>query len=138
MVKSFNDLYSEALQRTNDPKAQNLASKMLNISSTYTRSLSSVGIGFDTSGKMTIDSKKLNEAAESGKLETFFTENSGRNFGFSNQIGRLADNVSRNTSNFVSSSQFGSKLGENFAYSSFGDLIQYNFLSAGSILDYLF
>ena len=137
LVKNYNDLYAESAKRNNDPKSQNLASRMVSISGTYTKSLSNIGIGFDTSGRMTIDEKKLNEAAESGALERFFTQNRGRNYGFANQLGRLADNVQRNTSNFVSSSQFGNLLGENFSYSSYGDLIQYNFLSAGSIMDFM-
>ena len=138
MVKSYNDLYVEAVQRSDDPKAQKLASKMLNTSKVYSGSLSNIGIGFDKDGKMTIDSQKLNKAAEDGRLEKFFTENSGKNYGFTNQINNLANNVSRNTSNFVSSSLFGNSIGDNFAYSGFGDLIQYNYLSAGSLFDYLF
>lgn len=138
LVKSYNDLYSEAVQKTNDPKAQNLASRMLNTAKPYSNALANVGIGFNGDGKMTIDTKQLDKAAESGKLEQFFTENNGKNYGYTNQLSRLADNVSRNTSNYVSSSQFGSALGENFAYSSFGDLVQYNFLSAGSIFDFSF
>ena len=138
LVKSYNDLYSEAAQKTNDPKAQNLATKMVTTSKVYSNQLSSIGIGFNSDGKMTIDSKIMDNAAESGKLEKFFTENRGKSYGFTNQLGRLADNVSRNTSNFVSSSQFGNSLSENFAYSSFGDLIQYNFLSAGSLFDFSF
>jgi len=138
MVKSYNDLYANAATRTGDPKSQNLASKMVKLSGTYSKSLSSIGIGFNNSGEMTIDKQKLGQAAESGKLEKFFTENMGKNYGFTNQLSRLSDNVSRNTSNYVSSSLFGSSLGENFSYSSFGDMIQYNFLSAGSIFDYMF
>lgn len=138
LVKSYNDLYAEAAQKTSDPKAQNLATKMVNTAKPYVNSLSSIGIGFNSDGKMTIDSATLNKAAESGKLEKFFTENAGKNYGYTNQLGKLADNVSRNTSNYVSSSQFGSALSENFAYSSFGDLIQYNFLSAGSLFDFSF
>ena len=137
MVSSYNNLFSEAAQKTGDPKAQNLASKMVNISSTYSKSLSNVGIGFTNDGKMTIDTQKLNQAAENGKLQQFFTENSGKSYGFTNQLGRLADNVSRNTSNFVSSSMFGNNLGENFSYSRFGDLLQYNYLGAGSLLDFM-
>ena len=137
LVKNYNDLYSEAAQRTGDLKSQSLATRMINTSKTYSASLSSIGIGFDNDGRMTIDAKKLNQVAESGKLEQFFTENSGKNYGFTNQLSRLADNVTRNTSNFVSGSQFGSSLSENFAYSSFGDLIQYNFLSVGSVLDFM-
>ena len=138
MVKGYNDLYSEAVQRTNDPKSQNLATKMVNISKTYSKSLSSIGIGFDSSGKMTIDNQKMNQAAENGKLEQFFKENSGKNYGFTNQLSRLSDSVSRNTSNYVSSSLFGSGMGENFSYSSYGNMIQYNYLNTGSIFDYLF
>jgi len=138
MVKSYNDLYATAAQRIEDPKSQNLALKMVSISKTYSGSLSSIGIGFDNSGRMTIDTKKMNQAAESGKLEQFFKENSGKNYGFTNQLGRLSDNVSRNTSSFVSSSLFGSSLSENFGYSSFGNVFQYNYLSAGSIFDYSF
>ena len=138
LVKSYNDLYAEAAQKTNDPKAQNLASKMINISKTYSGSLSSIGIGFSNDGRMTVDDSKLNAAAENGKLEAFFKDNNGRNFGFTNQLSRLADNVSRNTSNYVSSSMFGNNLSENFAYTGFGDLIQYNYLSAGSLFDYLY
>jgi len=137
MVSSYNSLFSESAQRLDDHKSQNLASRMLNTSKTYKSSLSNIGVDFDSSGRMTIDKEKLNKAAESGKLEQFFTENRNRNYGFTNQLGRLADNVNRNTSNYVSSSQFGSALGENFSYSSFGDLIQYNYLSAGSIFDFL-
>ena len=104
----------------------------------YSGSLSNIGIGFDNDGKMTLDKQRLGQAAENGRLERFFTENSGRNFGFTNQLGRLADNVNRNTSNFVSGNMFGSNLSENFAYTSFGDMIQYNFLSIGSLFDFMF
>jgi len=138
MVKSYNSLFSAAAGNVGDPKAQNLASRMMNVSGAYSKSLSDVGIGFDSSGRMTIDSQKLNQAADSGRLEQFFTQNSGRNFGFTATLGRLSDNVSNNTSNFVSSNLFGSSMGENFAYSGFGDLVQYNFLSSGSIMDYMF
>ena len=138
LVKSYNDLYVEAAQRTNDAKSQKLATKMVNTSKTYFNSLSEIGIGFNGDGKMTIDSKKMNQAAESGKLEKFFTENSGRNYGFTNQIGKLADSVSRNTGSYVSSSQIGKDLTDSLTYSGLGDLIQYNFLSAGSIFDYSF
>jgi flagellar hook-associated protein 2 len=138
MARSYNKLYSEAAQRTGDPKSQNLASKMVSISKTYSGSLSSIGIGFDTNGLMTIDTSKMNEAAKSGKLEKFFTENSGNNYGLTNQLSRLSDSVSRNTSNYVSSSLFGSGSGGNFAYSNHGNLIQYNYLGSGSLFDYMF
>ena len=138
LVKSYNELYVEAVQRTDDLKSQNLASRMVNISKTYSGSLSGIGIGFDNDGRMTLDTQKMKQAAENGKLEQFFKGNSSKNYGLTSQLGRLADSVSRNTSNFVSSSLFGSSMSENFAYSGFGDMIQYNYLSTGSIFDYLF
>ena len=136
LVKNYNDLYVEAAQKTNDPKAQNLATKMINTSKTYLGSLSNIGIGFDGDGKMTLDTKKLDAAAENGNLEKFFTENSGKNYGYTNQISKLADNVTRNTSNYVSRSTFGNELFENFAYSGSGNLLQYNSMSSGWIFDY--
>ena len=138
LVKNYNELYSASAQNTDDLKAQKLATKMVNTSKAYIGTLSNVGIGFDKDGKMTLDKAQLSKASESGKLEQFFTENSGKNYGFTNQLSKLADNVTRNTSSYVSSSQFGSALSQDFSYSSFGDLIQYNFLSAGSIFDYSF
>ena len=138
MAKIYNNLYTEAAARTDDPKSQSLASKMASISKIYSGSLSNIGIGFDSSGRMTINAQKMNEAAEGGKLEKFFTESSGKNYGFTNQLSRLSDSVSHNTSNFVSSSLFGSSLSENFAYSNYGNLIQYNYLGTGSIFDYLY
>jgi len=138
LVRSYNDLFSAAAERTQDPRAQNLASRMLSITGTFANSLSSIGIGIDTSGRMTINSERMDRAAESGRLDQFFTENRGRNFGFTNQLDRLAGSVSRNTANFISSSSFGSGLSENFSYSSFGDLIQYDYLGAGSLFDFLF
>jgi len=138
LVKSYNDLYSEAAQKTNDPKAQNLATKMVNTSKTYFNTLSSIGIGFDGDGKMTLDATRLNEAAGNGNLEKFFTQNAGKNYGFTNQLARLADNVSQNTSNYVTKSVFGNELFENFAYSGSGNLLQYNSMNSGWIFDYLF
>ena len=138
LVKSYNDLYVESVKRSNDSKAQNLAVKMINISKTYSSSLSKIGIGFDYDGKMTIDEAKFNEALENGSVERFFTENSGKNYGFTNTLSRLADNVSRNTGNYVSKSEFYNKLTENFAYSSFGNMIQYGYYGAGLVFDYSF
>jgi len=138
MVRGFNKMFGAAAANLTDPKAQGLASRSMNISAAYSRSLSDIGISFDAGGRMLINSQKLSQAAENGKLEQFFTENRGKNFGFAAMMGRLSDNVSTNTSNFVSSSVFGSSMGENFSYSGLGNSLQFNFLNSGSILDYMF
>ena len=137
-VRSFNDLYKEGIKNSSDQKAEDLASKMLSIGKTYLNGLSAIGISFDKEGMMTINTEKLNTAAENGKLQQFFTENSGRNYGFTNQISKLSNNVSSNTSNFVTKSVFANNLTENFAYSNIGELLQYNFFSTGLIFDYSF
>ena len=137
MVRSFNNLFTSAVSNVADPKAQNLSSRMINISSAYSRALSEIGISFDAGGRMTINNVKLNQAAESGRLEQFFMENRGKNFGFSAMMGRLSDNVSSNTSNFVSNSIFGSSVNEGTSYSGLGNLISFNSMNSGSILDFI-
>ena len=138
MARSYNSMFTAAASNVADPKAQGLASRSLNITSAYSRVLTEIGISFDSSGRMLVNSQKLSQAAENGKLEQFFMENRGKNFGFTASMGRLADNVSSNTSNFVSSSMFGNSIGENFTYSGFGGMNQLNFLGAGSLFDYMF
>ena len=137
-VKNYNDLYTESAQKLDDPKPQKLATKMVNISKTYNSSLASVGIGFDKDGKMTIDKETLDKSAENGKLKTFFTQNAGKNYGFTNQIANLADSVNRNTSSYVSSSVLGNSLMDSFSYSGTGKTNQYNFLNSGLLFDFLF
>jgi len=139
MIRSYNSLFTAAAGNASDPKAQSLASRIMNIGGAYSRSLTDVGIGFDSNGRMTIDSSKLGQAIDSGRLQSFFTEGGGgRNFGFSANLGRLADNVSSNTSNFVSSSLFGGSMSGNFGYSGMGNMIQFNSFGTGSLLDYMF
>jgi len=138
MARSFNNMFSAAAGNIADPKAQGLASRTINISAAYSRALSEIGISFDGSGRMLVNSQQLSRAAENGKLEQFFMENRGKNFGFTASMGRLADNVSTNTSNFVSSSSFGNSFGENFTYSGFGAMNQISAMGTGSLLDYMF
>jgi len=138
LVRSYNNLFGAAAENTNDPRAQGLASRLMNVTGAFSRSLSDLGIGFDSSGRMTIDSAKFNQAMDTGKVEQFFTDGSGRNFGFGASLGRLASNVSNNTSNFVTSSMFGSSMGEGFTYSGMGSPMHLNLLGTGSMLDYMF
>jgi len=138
MVKNYNELYTAAAERTNDPRSQNLASRMLGIAGSFSGSLSSIGIGMDSSGRMTINSDRLNQAAENGRLDQFFGENRGGNFGFTNQMSRLADSVSRNPGNFISNSQFRNELMGNFGYNNFGIATMFNFFTPGSAMDFMF
>ena len=138
LVMSYNDIYIEALKNSSDPKAESLATRLLNVSKMYAGTLSEIGVGFDKDGKMTINEDQFNKAAENGKLEKFFTDNSGKNYGFTYQLGKLADNVSRNTSNFVTKSIFGNNLMENFSYTGAGNMLSYNYMNSGWLFDYLY
>ena len=138
MVRSYNNLFSAAEGNVNDLKAQSLASRLMNVTIAYSRSLTDVGIAFDSDGKMKVDMNRLNQAFDNGKLEQFFTENNGRNFGFGATLGRLADNVANNTASFVTASSFGTGWSDNFAYTGFGSQFNLNFMGTGSIFDYMF
>lgn len=125
LVVSFNEMFSAAAARSNDPRAQNLASRMLNIVSANSRALSEIGIGVNASGNLTIDSNRLDQAAESGRLGEFFSGGSrGSNFG--NQLSRLAENVTRNPSNFATNTGFGNTAN------------QFNQFGTGSMFDFTF
>jgi flagellar capping protein FliD len=102
LVSSFNDMFSAAASRTNDPRSQNLASRMMNIVSANSSALSSIGVGVNSSGNLTIDTNRLNQASESGRLSEFFSGGS-RGSSFGTQLSRLAESVQRNPASFVTS-----------------------------------
>jgi len=137
LVRSYNNLFSAAAENVNDPRAQGLASRLMNVTGAFSRSLQDIGIGFDSSGRMTIDSARFNQAMDNGRVEQFFNEGSGRNFGFTASLGRVADNVANNTSQFVSSSMFNNSVNQ-FSYLGFGNANQLNFLGTGTMFDYMF
>jgi len=138
MVNSYNELYSAGLGDSGSPGGERLASTLLSTVRTYASQLSNVGIGFDTTGRMTIDSARMDEAAESGRLERFFTENSGRNYGFTNQLQRTAGNISRNPVNFVSSPMFDGSFENNSFYNSAGFTNQFNLFNTGLMFNFMF
>ncbi|MCL2249928.1 MAG: flagellar filament capping protein FliD [Oscillospiraceae bacterium] len=100
LVSSFNDMFSAAASRTNDPRAQGLASRMMNIVSANSSALSSIGVGVNSNGNLTIDTNRLNQASESGRLSEFFSGGS-RGSSFGAQLSRLAESVQRNPASFV-------------------------------------
>jgi len=134
MVRGFNNLFSAAAERTGDPRSQMLASSMLNMASAFASSLANIGIGFGNSGKMTINTQRMDSAEADGSLNRFFS-GTGSN-SFATQLTRLADNVSRNPGNFVSNSLFGGNMMGNFGYNSFGSPTQFNPFGSGVIHDF--
>ena len=136
MVKNFNDLLNTSAGRIGDQRSQQLASSMVNISSAFSSALSGIGIGFDNSGRMTINTQKMDQAAQSGALDKFFTASGGNN-SFASQLNKLADTVSRNPANFVSSPLFGNNMSGNLGYSNIGNPTQWGSIGSGSVLDFM-
>jgi len=126
-VQNYNKLYGAALGNAEDPKAGNLASQLRNNAAAYAYSLGQIGIGFDSNGYMQINEGQFGAAVENGKAEQFFTQNRNTNYGFTNQLSRIAEQVQNNTISYISSSVFiESLLGNmNFSfYNSMGALLQ--------------
>ncbi|MDR0819320.1 MAG: hypothetical protein LBN43_07095 [Oscillospiraceae bacterium] len=98
-VDSYNKLY--AVSAEGGEKAEKLASLMVKNSKMSASELASIGIGFDEDGKMTINKETLDKAAEDNKVQSFFTENQGKNYGFTNRLDRVAIGAQRNTSQYV-------------------------------------
>ena len=138
LAAGYNLLFSEAIYSSKDPKAESIASKMQNVSSSHTESLSQIGVEFDQFGLMTIDPEKLDEASENGDLRSFFSESIGSFKGFANQLVGLSANLIHNTTNFISRLDFGNHLTEKFTYTKTGEMTQYNCFSSGLIFDYSF
>lgn len=101
LVNSYNKLYDAAFNNITDNKANNLLLDLNNIATTYLDSLNRIGIGFDSTGKMTIDSETMERAAEDGSLERFFTENANTNYGFTNQLNKVASTIDTNITRYA-------------------------------------
>jgi len=102
LVEQYNSLYGAALGNESDKRANRLFSDLVSNSRTYSGQLSKAGIGFDANGYMTLDKEK----AADGSLEKLFTENAGRNYGFQNNLARIAQRAERNTNQYASPSSF--------------------------------
>ena len=138
IVSNFNSFRGEAVRNSRDPKAETLAGRLETIARIHSERLADIGIDITPAGDLEIDSERLQEAAESGRVEEFFTEEQGRYYGFSSQLERLAYNVSENTYNFVSRDTRGDNLTENFAYTPPGVTVQYTAFNVGLLFDVTF
>lgn len=145
LVKSYNGLYGATLANPDDVKANRLFNQLINVSKTYASSLAKVGIGFDSSGNMTVDKGIMAQAADDGRLEKFFTENRNTNYGYTNQLSRIADNAYRNTGNYISQSTMSASLsGYDNSYSSYFNTsannyrAMYSLMNLGMLFDFSF
>ena len=138
IVSNFNSFHGEATRNSGDPKARNLAQRLEFIARIHSERLANIGLDINLDGTLAVDNERLEAAAESGRVEEFFTEEYGRPYGFANQLERLADNVSRHTYNFVSRDTRGDHLTENFSYTPPGVTVQYTAFNVGLLFDVTF
>ena len=89
-VSAYNKLYESS------PKA---AEKLLNISSTYGRSLINAGFAFDDSGKMSVNDAAFDRASKNGALKSLFTE--GTNYGFATKLADAARSIEQSPMPFA-------------------------------------
>jgi hypothetical protein len=98
-------------------------------------------MGFDKDGKMEIsDREKFDAAVESGKVTEFFTKNQGKNYGFTNRLGRISDSAQTNTARYVSGGSFDISESDGLAnlfMSTMSSLAKSGNINSGLLLDYL-
>jgi len=107
LADSYNGLFKTA-RDSGGMGNDRLATRMISTSRTYSGSLSSIGISFNSSGEMTVDEDKVKKAAENGSFERFLSDGSSGSFGYLNQLSRTADDVSNNTARYTNSSALSS------------------------------
>ena len=110
LVQNYNKLYGATLDNAADTKANRLFSQLVNTSKTYASTLSQIGIEFDSNGYMKVNEDKFKQAHESGRLEQFFTENRNTNYGFTNQLDRIARQAQTNTASYISQNTLANSL----------------------------
>lgn len=102
MVNGFNAMLDAAEENKSDRGAGRLFSQLKGLSGTYTESLSRIGIEVSSDGYLSIDSKKMQSAAESGELEKFFSGSGKTNYGFADRLSKLAEDVDKDPVRYVS------------------------------------
>lgn len=139
MVNSFNGLLATAEDNKKDRGAARLLNQLKGMSTSYSASLERIGISVSSDGYLSIDSDKMEKAAENGNLEKFFTQNGNSNYGFANKLSRVAESVSSNPVDYVSSSQLQSSQSASSSGSiNYLQTYKYNqIINNGLIFDYM-
>ncbi|MDL2248952.1 hypothetical protein LJB89_04595, partial [Tyzzerella sp. OttesenSCG-928-J15] len=91
MVKQFNNMLSNMEDNKDDRGINRLYNQLKGISSSYSGSLSRVGINVSSDGYMSVDETKLNSAVEDGSLNKLLTENKGASYGFANRLSKVTE-----------------------------------------------
>lgn len=140
MVNGFNALLDAAEENKTDKGANRLYLSLKGASGTYDASLSRIGVSVSKDGYLSIDADKMQKAADSGDLSKFFENAAGVNYGFAARVSQIAENVSKNPLDFLSTKQvYASK--DAVSASAFGylDYVRYSSLvNSGMLIDFLF
>jgi flagellar hook-associated protein 2 len=94
LVGGINDLLDAA---QNGPANNRLQTELGNLLRSYGPSLERAGIGADDNGRLQIDEGRLSAAAENGTLSALMNSPVTGNYGFTNNLNRIAENASGNT-----------------------------------------
>lgn len=107
-VNAYNALYKTAAGNAdNDSKTFKLFSQILDVGKTYGAAMAKVGLFYDEDGQLYTDDELLTSAIEDGRFERLFSDGSGSSYGLSGRLTTLANNVARNTGNYVGTESFG-------------------------------
>lgn len=110
LVEGYNALLSAAEQNAGARGADRLTRELSGIARTYASSLSRIGISVDANGYLTLQKEAAEKAAQDGRMESFFTGNSGASFGFGNRLSRVAESITRSPSQYVAGVAFNQTL----------------------------
>lgn len=140
MVNAFNGLLATAEDNKNDRSAARLLNQLKGLSTSYSASLERIGISVSSDGYLSIDSDKMEKAAENGNLEKFFKQNGDTNYGFANRLNSVAESVSKNPVEYVSSTQLkASSTAGNSQSLNYMQTYRYNqIINSGLLFDYMF
>lgn len=103
LVSAYNSLLSAARSGTNG--STRLLNDLTSAYQSYAPALERIGVTEGKDGNLSIDTKKLEAAAENGKLQDFFTQGAGQSYGFTNRLSRIAGNAQSNPSYYINSAQ---------------------------------
>jgi flagellar capping protein FliD len=100
LVNSFNDLLANSRESLGSNSA--LERELSSVARSSSASLRRLGISVGNDGRMSIDERQMQKAAERGDLERFAERDRiGGNTGFMNRLSRVSENASRNPNSFA-------------------------------------
>ena len=99
IVKNYNKLLEDSRGGYNGNTR--LFDDLTNTMRSYMPSLQSLGISMGKDGALSVDSGKLSEAAENGKLKSVFSPYHNSNYGLTNRLTNITNNVQRSPVSYI-------------------------------------